>query len=43
MTVKFLEMGWWKMERDMIIPPLREGGLGIVWILWEEGRWKMST
>ncbi len=31
------------METAIIIPPFREVGFGTVWILLEEGRWKMST
>jgi hypothetical protein len=27
----------------MIIPPLKVGEAGMVWILLLEGRWKMST
>lgn len=31
------------MERAIIMPPLKEGEAGIVWILVEVGRWKIST
>jgi hypothetical protein len=43
MTVRWCVRGWKKRERAIIIPPLKVGEAGMVWILLLEGRWKMST
>ena len=51
-TVSSAEDGWVKSERAIIMPPFwvgllgegrRDGGEGMVWILFVVGRWKMST
>lgn len=42
-TVRRCVRGWWKREMAIIIPPLKEGLGGRVWILVEVGRWNIST